>query len=427
MLGSLRLGKSQGGEWTYELDSSTASAKKGEQAAVPWRLRQTPPKVGNPCLPFCQAFITRFNERSVETALIAQRISALFESGQAVAVPSVPTIVPTFNYVNMTVTGLTSQLNRPVSSGSSPFQLGINLNLELEHGKPNTVRVPQGELMLMYLPQIRNPNGGAAVELSHSHLQKILAETSHPSSMVMLPTGGLLLMSLTPYSDTDSSYRVKGHPATDPPGFQGPLIQDLNTVSRQQQQQMQMVKQAMRPNISTRVTAATTTPFITTTMAPLLADTGFKYPAAWKNKIPKFPYVPPPQEEEHKEVPVEEQDTGPVFPHRPRLPLPPPLRLNLTWPHTTALTTPRYVKALKLSHHPSQDHCHHHHQHHHQSVACDADHQVPQVPLCLSPSPQVPALQQPDRRSPAQAQEQGKQLRKSASEQWKLSCEEPAD
>ena len=292
------------------------------------------------------------------------------------AVPSVPTISPAINYVNMTVTGLTSQLNRPASSGSSPFQLGINLNLELEHGKPNTVRVPQGELMLMYLPQIRNPNGGAAVELSHSHLQKILAETSHPSSMVMLPTGGLLLMSLAPYTDTDTGYRVKEHTATDSPGFQGPLIQDLNTVSRQQQQQMQVVKQTQKPDISKRVTAATTT---TTTTAPLLAGTGFKYPAAWKNKIPKFPYVPPPKEED-KEVPVEEEDTGPVFPHRPRLPSPPPLRLNLTWPHTTSPTTPRYVKASSFIDKPPQDHRHHHHHHHHQSVACYADHQVPPVP-----------------------------------------------
>ena len=32
--------------------------------------------------------------------------------------------------------------------------------------------------------QIRNPNGGSAVELSHNHLQRILAETSQPTSMV---------------------------------------------------------------------------------------------------------------------------------------------------------------------------------------------------------------------------------------------------
>ena len=34
--------------------------------------------------------------------------------------------------------------------------------------------------------QIRNPNGGAAVELSHNHLQRILAETSQPTSMVII-------------------------------------------------------------------------------------------------------------------------------------------------------------------------------------------------------------------------------------------------
>jgi hypothetical protein len=36
------------------------------------------------------------------------------------------------------------------------------------------VRVPQGELMLLFIPQIRNPGGGASLELSHAHLRQIL-------------------------------------------------------------------------------------------------------------------------------------------------------------------------------------------------------------------------------------------------------------
>ena len=115
-------------------------------------------------------------------------------------------------------------------------------------------------IKIITIIQIRNPNGGSAVELSHNHLQRILAETSQPTSMVrmawrsycwsswwwcwwrqtgshtrttkmmmpmlvrwclindqcssmiidqvMLPTGGLLLMSLAPYTDTDTGYRV---------------------------------------------------------------------------------------------------------------------------------------------------------------------------------------------------------------------------
>ena len=44
---------------------------------------------------------------------------------------------------------------------------------------------------------------------SKSHLQSIMEKTSdHPTNMVMLPTGGVLLMSLTPYNDTDSRFEI---------------------------------------------------------------------------------------------------------------------------------------------------------------------------------------------------------------------------
>ena len=41
-------------------------------------------------------------------------------------------------------------------------------------------------IMIITIIQIRNPNGGSAVELSHNHLQRILAETSQPTSMVRI-------------------------------------------------------------------------------------------------------------------------------------------------------------------------------------------------------------------------------------------------
>ena len=227
---------------------------------------------------------------------------------------------------------------------------------QLENGKPNRVRVPQGELMLMYLPQvppanllappplqIRNPNGGAAVELSHSHLQRILAETSHPTSMVMLPTGGLLLMSLSPYNDTDAGYRVAGPASDQPATLQGPLSQDLNTVARHQQEEIKVLPTLplIRGRTPTTTTAITTTtkaaPSNLATTTTSTASPAFQYPAEWKNKIPKFPYVPPPRQHTTKEV---EEDPMPVFPHSPRRPpSPPPLRMNITWPHTTSATT----------------------------------------------------------------------------------------
>ena len=102
-----------------------------------------------------------------------------------------------------TVNRIPPQPGSPDSSLTTPFQLNLNLRLELEHGKPNRVRVPQGELMLMFIPEMRGPSGGASLQVSHHHLQQILQQTENPSSLVMLPSGGLLLMSLTPYTDID--------------------------------------------------------------------------------------------------------------------------------------------------------------------------------------------------------------------------------
>ena len=109
-------------------------------------------------------------------------------------------------------------------------------------------------------------------------------------------------------------------------GLQGPLIQDLNMVALQQQQQQVLVK-PMRPlsrlkSSSTKATTTTkvvptfwfnttkapSTTITTTTTTSTTPTTGkkdqleafgvgsdFKYPAAWKNKIPRFPYVPLPK------------------------------------------------------------------------------------------------------------------------------------
>ena len=110
-------------------------------------------------------------------------------------------------------------------------------------------------------------------------------------------------------------------------GLQGPLIQDLNMVALQQQQQQVLVK-PMKPlsrlkSSSTKATTTTTTTkvvptfWFNTTKAPSTTITtttsttpttgrkdqletfgvgsDFKYPAAWKNKIPRFPYVPLPK------------------------------------------------------------------------------------------------------------------------------------
>ena len=110
--------------------------------------------------------------------------------------------------------------------------------------------------------------------------------------------------------------------------LQGPHIQDLNMVALQQQQQV-LVKPlkplARLKSSSTKATTTTTTKTTTkvvptfwfnTTKTPTTTKTtssistimeskqqleafgggpDFKYPAEWKNKIPRFPYVPLPK------------------------------------------------------------------------------------------------------------------------------------
>ena len=51
------------------------------------------------------------------------------------------------------------------SSNAVPFQLNLNLNVDLVPGEASKVRVPQGELMLMFIPRITGPGGSSALEL----------------------------------------------------------------------------------------------------------------------------------------------------------------------------------------------------------------------------------------------------------------------
>ena len=147
--------------------------------------------------------VIKVDPDSSEGAKIAQQISALFREGGASSSPAGQAGFAAIKGVDMSVR---SPVSKPGQAYTTPFQLNLNLNLDLEHGRPNKVRVPQGELTLMYIPQIRGPNGGASVEVNHDQLRELLTETDSPSSLVMLPSGGLLLMSLSPYTDTDPRY-----------------------------------------------------------------------------------------------------------------------------------------------------------------------------------------------------------------------------
>ena len=72
--------------------------------------------------------VLKYSDKSAETVEIAQKISALFKSGQAVSVPNIRPVFPSINNVNLTLGGLTNQIINPPNSGTTPFQLNVNLN-----------------------------------------------------------------------------------------------------------------------------------------------------------------------------------------------------------------------------------------------------------------------------------------------------------
>lgn len=194
--------------------------------------------------------VIKYDPQSKEGAYIAQKIESLFQNGHQ------STSEDTGNYgidVSQKASNEVESSNSVVGDGSTQFQLNLNLNVDLKPGKPSKLRVPQGELMLMFIPRIRGPNGASAVELSQSSLKKLLTESDQPTNMVMLPNGGVLLMSLTP--DEDKMTRPR----------------------------------------------KTVTPASSTTQQ-------FSYPDEWKDKMPSFPQVP--------DV-TEEKDDLPVFPYKP--------------------------------------------------------------------------------------------------------------
>ena len=102
----------------------------------------------------------------------------------------------------------------------------------------------------------------------------MLSESDEPTNMVMLPNGGLLLMSLTPYKHQDIVTK--------------PTIKSIvKKVNRQDE---------------------------------LPAETNnFEYPQEWKDKLPVFPFVP--EKKDASEI-VDDQETTsednlPVFPYKP--------------------------------------------------------------------------------------------------------------
>ncbi|XP_023338648.1 uncharacterized protein LOC111709253 [Eurytemora carolleeae] len=242
---------------------------------------------------------------------IAEQIQALFRN----QIESDEIVNPTPNPINLALTGL-NQPSSPENPGSTQFQLNVNLNLELEHGKSHKVRVPQGELTLMYLPQIRGPTGGSSVELSNQHLRDLIQENKNPSSLVMLPSGGMLLMSLSPYSDTSTSTEN---------------IKLMNDDSIQSGDELNTRSENLTPSLRNVEENATNTfdqeddeGYTTEELKFKVEEEDFTYPPSWKKgTIPVFPLVPRVSLEENnvsqpeKGILYQTWENGemPVFPH----------------------------------------------------------------------------------------------------------------
>ena len=78
-------------------------------------------------------------------------------------------------------------------NGFNPFQdksvvtLNLNLNVEIENGKPQKLTLPQGDLVLMFFPSQNQVN--------QHQVQEFMEATSSETSIANTPNGGVLFMS----------------------------------------------------------------------------------------------------------------------------------------------------------------------------------------------------------------------------------------
>ena len=131
-----------------------------------------------------------------------------------------------------------------------------------------------------------------SVMCSQAHLRRILAETdsSNPTNMVMLPNGGILLMSLKPYEDTNGGYFISQD--DNKKGDSVVKESDNHTVTEH------VVESGEFSTTTTQTSAMGSTPKsdinVTENLTTVKVDTTteFVYPEAWKDTMPKFGVIP---------------------------------------------------------------------------------------------------------------------------------------
>ena len=126
------------------------------------------------------------------------------------------------------------------------------------------------------------------VMCSQAHLRRILAETdgTSPTNMVMLPNGGILLMSLKPYEDTNGGYfisRDEDHKGDSLVDEQEDVIGQL--ISTTTTTQSSLLRKTTKSNKNV-------TEHVTSDKMDMYTTTEFVYPEAWKDTMTKFGFIP---------------------------------------------------------------------------------------------------------------------------------------
>ena len=137
---------------------------------------------------------------------------------------------------------------------------------------------------------------------SQDHLRRILAQTesSNPTNMVMLPNGGILLMSLRPYEDTNGGYFIN-HRAES-------VVNDNHNINEHVIQSDQLSTTITQSSAIMSPSNNNDNEMMTSIKVDMDTTTKFVYPEAWKDTMPKFGVIPRKEEADVSSAHEDEED-----------------------------------------------------------------------------------------------------------------------
>ena len=108
--------------------------------------------------------------------------------------------------------------------GKSMIKLNLNMNLEIENGQPQKMTLPQGDLMLMFVPN-RN-------QVSEYQMERFMTKTTNPTSTSLTPNGGVLFTSWLEKEDKDYKSPIMARSDSLPAAISND--QDFNDISSEE-------------------------------------------------------------------------------------------------------------------------------------------------------------------------------------------------